>query len=140
MDPIENPFAPGAGSPPPQLSGRSPVIDRAEIALKRIRHGRHAKSQMLLGLRGVGKTVLLNRIAEIAEREGYLISIIEAPEGDSLAEIFAPQLRTFLFRLSASEKARIYARRAMAALRSFASMFKVSYEDFEAGIVADAET
>jgi hypothetical protein len=140
MDPIQNPFAPGAGSPPPQLAGREPVIERAEIALKRIRHGRHAKSQMLLGLRGVGKTVLLNRIAEIAEREGYLITIIEAPEGDSLAEIFAPQLRTFLFRLSASEKARIYARRAAAALRSFASMFKVSYEDFEAGIVADAET
>jgi hypothetical protein len=139
MDPVENPFAPGAGSRPPQLAGRDPIIANATVALKRIRAGRHAKSQMLLGLRGVGKTVLLNRIAELAEGEGYLTSVIEAPEGQRLAEMLAPQLRVLLFKLSRYEKARILANRALAALRSFATVFKVSYGDFEAG-VTDAES
>jgi hypothetical protein len=140
MDPIQNPFAPGAGSRPPQLAGRDPIIDNASVALKRIRIGRHAKSQMLLGLRGVGKTVLLNRIGEIAIDDGYLTSVIEAPEGNTLAEMLAPQLRVLLFRLSGSEKARVLANRAMSTLRSFASVFKVSYADFEAGVTPDSET
>lgn len=139
MDPIENPFAPGAGSRPPQLAGRDPIVEKATISLKRTAAGRHAKSQMLLGLRGVGKTVLLNRIAELAEDEGYLTSVIEAPEGQRLAEMLAPQLRVLLFKLSGQEKARVLANRAMSALRSFASVFKVSYGDFEAG-VTDPET
>ncbi|HYO77603.1 MAG TPA: ATP-binding protein [Thermoanaerobaculia bacterium] len=139
MDPVQNPFAPGAGSRPPQLAGRDPIIEKASITLKRIQIGRHAKSQMLLGLRGVGKTVLLNRIDEIASQAGYLTSVIEAPEGNTLAEMLAPHLRVLLFRISGSEKARVLANRAMSSLRSFASVFKVSYGDFEAG-VADAET
>lgn len=139
MDPVLNPFAPGAGSRPPELAGRDSIIDNASIALKRIRAGRHAKSQMLLGLRGVGKTVLLNRISEIADREGYLTAIVEAPEGDSLAQILVPQLKVLLFRLSGVEKARVVANRAMAALRSFASMFKVSFGDFEAGVAPDTD-
>lgn len=140
MDPVQNPFAPGAGSRPPQLAGRDPIIQKATIALKRIRAGRYAKSQMLLGLRGVGKTVLLNRIAEIAEAEGYLTSVIEAPEGQRLAEMLAPQLRVLLFKLSGYEKGRVLANRAMASLRSFASAFKVSYADVEIGISNDPET
>lgn len=140
MDPVENPFAPGAGSRPPQLAGRDPIIENASIALKRISAGRHAKSQMLLGLRGVGKTVLLNSIAEIAEKEGYLTSVIESPEGQRLAAMLAPQLRVLLFRLSGYEKARAIANRATSALRSFASAFKVSYGELEIGVNADAET
>lgn len=140
MDPVANPFAPGAGSRPPQLAGRDPIIEKASIALKRIRAGRHAKSQMLLGLRGVGKTVLLNRIAEIAETEDYVTSVIEAPEGQRLAEMLAPQLRVLLFKLSGNEKARVLANRAMSILRSFASVFKVSYGDFEAGLTTDPGT
>jgi hypothetical protein len=94
---------------------------------------------MLLGLRGVGKTVLLNRTAEIAEAEGYLTSIIEAPEGNRLAQILAPRLRSILFRLSGHEKARVIANRALSMLRSFARVFKVSYADLEIG-VSNAET
>lgn len=72
MDPLKNPFAPGAGAPPPELAGRETIIEAATIALHRIRLGRPEKSQMLLGLRGVGKTVLLNRISDLAEEIGYL--------------------------------------------------------------------
>jgi len=138
MDPIENPFAPGAGSRPPELAGRTMILENATIALKRTRAGRHAKSQMLLGLRGVGKTVLLNRIAEIAEGERYLTTLIEAPEGQRLAPILAPQLRVVLFKLSGVEKAKVLANRAMAFLRSFATVFKVA--DFDAGTASDVET
>ena len=70
LDPKTNPFAPGAGTQPPELAGREPIIADAEVALALIKRGRPAKSQLLLGLRGVGKTVLLNRIAEIAEAQG----------------------------------------------------------------------
>ena len=81
MDPTTNPFAPGAGSAPPALTGRDEVIRSAEIALQRIRDGRSEKSQFLLGLRGVGKTVLLNHIGHRAEELGYHIVPLEAPEG-----------------------------------------------------------
>jgi hypothetical protein len=137
MDPVLNPFAPGAGSRPPELAGRDPIITNATVALKRVRLGRHAKSQMLLGLRGVGKTVLLNRISEIAEEVGYLTIILEAPEGRRLAELLAPQLRVLLFKLSGVEKARVLANRAMSVLRSFASVFKLSYGDLEIGVEAE---
>jgi Cdc6-like AAA superfamily ATPase len=62
MDPVRNPFAPGAGSRPPELAGRDDVLDSARTALQRVLRGKPAQSQMLLGLRGVGKTVLLNKI------------------------------------------------------------------------------
>ena len=71
MDRRENPFSPGAGTPPPELAGRDRIIEDATVALARVKSGRPAKSQMLLGLRGVGKTVLLNEIARIAEGDGY---------------------------------------------------------------------
>ncbi len=84
MNPLQNPFAPGAGAPPPELAGRDEVIEAARIALHRIRAGRPEKSQMLLGLRGVGKTVLLNRIGDMAEDIGYHLVALEAPEGQRL--------------------------------------------------------
>lgn len=134
MDPVDNPFAPGAGSRPPALTGRDEVIANAHLALKRIAAGRHAKSMMLLGLRGVGKTVLLVRIGEIAEAVGYLAALIEAPEERRLAGLIVPKLRSVLYKLSAVEKARTLANRGLAALRNFASVFKVSYAEFEVGV------
>ena len=91
MDPVRNPFAPGAGSQPPELAGRGEIITAADIALQRILRGRPAQSQMLLGLRGVGKTVLLNRIEQIAEGHGYLTSFIEAPENRKLVDLLYPK-------------------------------------------------
>jgi len=134
MDPVENPFAPGAGSRPPALTGRDEIIGGARVAVRRVKAGRHAKSMMLLGLRGVGKTVLLVRIGEIAEEEGFVTVLIEAPEEKRLAGLIVPKLRAVLYKLSAVEKARGLANRALAALRNFASAFKVSYAEFEVGV------
>lgn len=80
MDPIRNPYAPGAGTPPPELAGREEICEPARIALERTRIGRSAKSYMLVGLRGVGKTVLLNLIREQAEASGIHVLSIEATE------------------------------------------------------------
>ncbi len=79
MDPIRNPYAPGAGTQPPELAGRDEVRESARIALERTRIGRPNKSMMMIGLRGVGKTVLLDRIRECAEAEGIYALQIEAP-------------------------------------------------------------
>ena len=87
MDPVRNPFAPGAGSQPQELAGRDNIVSDATIALRRMRVGKHAQSQMLLGLRGTGKTVLLNTIENAAEDAGYITSAIEAPENRALADL-----------------------------------------------------
>ena len=100
MDPTTNPFAPGAGISPPELAGRDKIITNATAALGRVKAGRHAKSQMLLGLRGVGKTVLLNRIRAIARDQGYLAMAVETPENRSLAETLVPELRRGIYDLS----------------------------------------
>ena len=106
MDPLRNPFAPGAGSRPPELAGRSLLLEAVEFAVRRVRIGRAEKRQMLLGLRGVGKTVLLNRIAELAESIGYEQAQLEAPEGRPLATYLVPALKSMLLRLDRVEQAR----------------------------------
>lgn len=138
MDPLTNPFSPGAGAPPPALVGRDAIIEAAQIALHRVRAGRPEKGQMLLGLRGVGKTVLLNRIESMAEDLGYSVVALEAPEGKRLAESLAPALKGVLIRLSRVEQAKDYAGRALAALRGFASAFKVSIGDIGVEVTSTA--
>ena len=140
MDPTHNPFAPGAGTQPPELAGRDEIIRNATVALGRLRLGRPARSQMLLGLRGVGKTVLLNRIAQLAEEQEYLTVVLEAPEDRTLAEMLVPPLRSLLFKLSRLEKTRDVARRGLAVLRAFAGMFKVSAGDVEFAVGAETGT
>jgi hypothetical protein len=137
MDRARNPFAPGAGTRPPELAGRESIIDDATVALKRVIDGRPAKSQLLLGLRGVGKTVLLNRIAEIAEAQNYLTVVLEAPESRRLAEMLVPPLRATLFKLSGIAHARELANRGIRVLRSFASAFKVKYGGAEFSVEAE---
>lgn len=89
---------------------------------------------MLLGLRGVGKTVLLNRLSDIAEEIGYYTISIEAPEGQRLADFLSPALKGILIQLNKIEKAKEYAVRAMAALRGFASVFKASIGEVDWGV------
>ena len=127
MDPVRNPFAPGAGSRPPELAGRDLILEEAIIAIRRALIGKSSRSQMLLGLRGVGKTVLLNRIEEMASDEGHLTSFIEAPEGKPLGELLVPRLRQVLQKLSLAEQAKAKAHLALRALRSFASAFKFTH-------------
>ena len=139
MDPVRNPFAPGAGTPPPELAGRDGLRAALHVALERARIGRPAKSAMLVGLRGVGKTVLLDRVRDDAEAAGIHTVRIEAPEGRSLPALLAPQLRQALLRLSQIEAAKQYAVRGLRALAGFASKLKVVYGDIEVGFDYDPE-
>jgi hypothetical protein len=140
MDPRLNPYSPGAGSQPPELAGRSTIIENASIALDRIRMGRNARSFVLYGLRGVGKTVLLNRIRNDADARGFVTIHIEAPENRSLPAILAPSLRSMLIKLSAKEKGRDLAQRALRAVAGFARALKVKYQDIEFQVDLPAET
>ena len=139
MDPIRNPFSPGAGTPPPELAGRDDLRESLRVALERARIGRPAKSAMLVGLRGVGKTVLLDRVRDDAEAAGIHTVRLEAPEGRSLPALLAPQLRQALLRLSQIAAAREYAVRGLRALAGFASKLKVTFGDIEVGIDYDPE-
>ncbi|MGV3655312.1 MAG: ATP-binding protein [Noviherbaspirillum sp.] len=139
MDPIRNPFSPGAGTPPPELAGRDELRESLRIALERARIGRPAKSAMLVGLRGVGKTVLLDRVREDAESAGIHTLRVEAPEGRSLPALLAPQLRQALLRLSQIAAAKDYAVRGLRALAGFASKLKFTFGDIEVGIDYDPE-
>jgi hypothetical protein len=139
MNPIRNPFAPGAGTPPPELAGRGTLIESVHIALERARIGRPAKSAMLVGLRGVGKTVLLDRMRDDAEATGIHTVRLEAPEGRSLPALLAPQLRQALLRLSQLDAAKAFAIRGLRALAGFARRLKVTYNDIEVGIDYEPE-
>lgn len=139
MDPIRNPFSPGAGTPPPELAGRDELREALKIAIARVRIGRPAKSAIMVGLRGVGKTVLLDRIRSDAEANGVHTIRIEAPEGRSLPAILAPQIRIALLRLSQVEAAKEYAIRGLRALAGFVSKLKVTFNDIEVGLDYEPE-
>lgn len=134
MDPIRNPFAPGAGSQPPELAGREQIIATADIALQRVILGRPAQSQMLLGLRGVGKTVLLGRIEQLAEERGFETSFIEAPEDRAFVDLIYPKLLQALRKFSLADKAKEATYSALRALRSFAGAFKIKVGDYEVSV------
>jgi len=139
MDPRRNPFAPGAGTPPPALAGRDDIIERASIALDRIRDGRAARSFILYGLRGVGKTVLLNKVSLESEARGFAVVNIEAPEDRTLPGILVPALRATLLRFSRIKAVKTGFARALRALASFAKTLKVKYEDIEFGLDIEVE-
>jgi hypothetical protein len=139
MDPRTNPYAPGAGTPPPELAGRDNAIEQAAVALDRIREGRAARSLIFYGLRGVGKTVLLNRIRVDAEARGILAVRMEAPEERSLPALLAPPLRAALLRLDRGKAIKAAGRRALSALAGFASSLKLKYQDIELGIDVPTE-
>lgn len=139
MDPIRNPYAPGAGTPPPELAGRDELREAIRIALERVRAGRPTKSVLMIGLRGVGKTVLLDRMRDDAEASGIHTIRVEAPEARSLPAILAPQLRQALLRLSRIAQARDLAQRALRGLAGFAKALKVKYQDIEVGLDLEPE-
>lgn len=139
MDPVRNPFAPGAGTPPPELAGRAMILDELTVTLQRIALGKPAQSSILVGLRGVGKTVLLVRLSEIAETIGFRTHLIEAHEEKPLSALIVPGLRQILIRLSEIERARDAARRGLRVLRSFLNSIRLTYGDFEIGLGIDPE-
>lgn len=138
MNPLRNPFSPGAGSPPPELAGRSDILQRAELALARIKAKRSEKSFLLVGLRGVGKTVLLHKIETLAADSGYKPIMIEAREDKKLAELLIPYLRQLLYMLDVGEMVSDKVKRAYRVLKSF--VIKVSPEGgLELGLDIDPE-
>jgi len=139
MDPRRNPYAPGAGTPPPELAGRDELIERAAVALDRIGDGRPDKSLVLVGLRGVGKTVLLNRILQDAEHRGLACVRLEAPEDRSLPAILAPALRGTLIKLDRTKAAGAAAKKALKALAGFVGALKVKFEDIEVSVGVPSE-
>lgn len=139
MDPRTNPYAPGAGTQPPELAGRDEIIERAAIALDRFRGGLSARSLLLVGLRGVGKTVLLTRIAQESEARGFVVVMMEAPEKRSLPALLIPHLRAALLRLDRIAAAGDLAKKALKALGGFVSAMKVKYQDIEFGIDLGSE-
>ena len=139
MDPLLNPFSPGAGSPPPELAGRDDLLMQARVTLGRIKAGRYEQSLMLVGLRGVGKTVLLNRVRELATEAGYGVAMIEATESRSLPELLLPALRQILYRLDGMAGVSDKVKRSLRVLRSFVGAIKLKVGELEVGLDIDPE-
>jgi hypothetical protein len=139
MDKIKNPFSPGAGSPPPELAGRDGILESARVLLGRVKEKRSEKSILLTGLRGVGKTVLLNEIERIAADQGYRTIQIEAHEDKPLAALLVPHLRRLLYDLDRIKGVSEKVRHGIGVLRSFIGTLKLTYGDYEVGIDIEPE-
>ena len=140
MNPLTNPFSPGAGNQPPELAGRSELLYKVEVLLARVKAGRSEQSMFMVGLRGVGKTVLLNRVREMAEEQGYQALLIEAHESKSLPLLLLPPLRQVLFALDRMQNISQKVKRGLRVLRSFIGGIKVKMGDAEFGLDIDPET
>lgn len=134
MDPRTNPYAPGAGTIPPELAGREETIEKASIALDRCRNGLASRGLLFVGLRGVGKTVLLTRISQEAEAKSFVVVSIETPEKRSLPSLLIPALRSALLKLDRMAAAGNLVKRALRVLGGFVGVMKLKYEDVEFGV------
>jgi len=119
MDPVRNPYSPGAGTRPPALVGRDREIDAMDVALQRLLLGRDGRSQLLTGLRGVGKTVLLNEFELLADGRGYFHEHVEVAEDGTFAPKLAAALRRVVIAMDAKRRVGERARRALGVLRAF---------------------
>lgn len=134
MDNAKNPFTPGAGSLPPEMAGRADVVEMARILFARTLNHRAEKSMLLNGLRGVGKTVLLNHMRHLAEQQGYKTVFMEAQAGRPLAAALAPHLRSVLYDLDLMAQAGQKLKRALQVLRNFIGVVKIDMGDFGIGL------
>ncbi len=139
MDPVLNPFVPGAGTQPPKMAGREDLLERTRITLERMKAGRGSKSFIVVGLRGVGKTVLLNQVYTKATELEFCAVQIEAHENKSLSALLTPQLRQILFRLDKLARASEKAKQGLRVLAAFANSLKASVGDIEFGLSIDPE-
>lgn len=134
MDPKKNPFSPGAGNTPPELAGREDVLTDAATAIGRVARGNHSRSQLLLGLRGVGKTVLLNEVERMADESKLITAVIEAPESRNFLEKLTPQLRKVILKFDRIAALSQHANQIRVALRNFASVFRLKHQDLEVSV------
>lgn len=139
MDPRTNPYAPGAGTLPPDLAGRDDLMERVSIQLDRCRNGLAFRGFLLVGLRGVGKTVLLTRLAQEAEAREFAVVSIETPERRSLPALLIPALRTVLLRLDLRSATSDVGKKALRVLGGFVSAMKLKFEDIEFGLDLGSE-
>ncbi|MFA6569151.1 MAG: ATP-binding protein [Victivallales bacterium] len=139
MDPIKNPFSPGAGSPPPELVGRDAILEQSRILLGRVLQKRSEKSILLTGLRGVGKTVLLNEMNKSALSAGYRTVFVEALEDKPLAVLLVPHLRRLFYDLDRIAGTGDKVRKGLSVLKSFIGTIKVSVGDVEFGLDIEPE-
>ncbi len=121
MDPRDNPYTPNAGARPAALVGRDEEIAAFDLLLARLQNGHTEQSQIVVGLRGVGKTVLLNEFRERAEERKWVAIDIEVAKNDDddFRRLITREARTALFALSPREKWGERANRAASVLRSF---------------------
>ena len=139
MNPQANPYAPGAGTPPPELAGRDSVLADARTAIQRNQSGKSARSFMFVGLRGVGKTVLLNEVQVIAEEQGALTDFIEVSIHEPLSKTIIPTLRATLLKLDRIKGVSEKVKKGLRVLKSFVGAVKVKYDDVEFSVDVDAE-
>ena len=137
MEPRTNPYSPGAGSFPQELAGRDGLIKEVDIELDRCCSGYSHRGKILVGLRGVGKTVLLNELSNRAEVKGHWATLIETPENRSLPSVLIPALRNLL--LSSHLTARLR-KQALGVLGGFIQAMKVKFNDVEVSFEIESET
>ncbi|MGH7996199.1 MAG: ATP-binding protein [Opitutaceae bacterium] len=138
MNPNDNPFSPGAGAQPPALAGRADLLEQSAIALARLKAGRHDRSLMIVGLRGVGKTVLLNRVLSQAEDLGYKSVMVEVHERKPLAVALVPELRRLYLEMNRVAAAGAALKKFGGVLRSFLNGVKLKYKEVEFAMEGDA--
>jgi hypothetical protein len=119
MDALQNPYAPGAGTRPPLLTGRDPELEAFRVLLGRLERGHPEQSLLVTGLRGVGKTVLLDAFEGIAEDAGWFASFSELTSDTDLPKLLSTACREALFDLNRQERVKDRVRRAMGALKAF---------------------
>ncbi|MFT8896702.1 MAG: ATP-binding protein [Acetobacter sp.] len=125
MDPVRNPYVPGAGASPPELAGREDLFTQAGIVLQRALAGKSARSFIATGLRGVGKTVVLARVEQLAKSAGYLTCFVEAEEEKPLGVTLAPHLRRMMLELDRLGAVTEQVKRGLRVLKSFASGLRI---------------
>lgn len=139
MNPRANPYAPGAGTPPPELAGRDTILADARLAIQRNAAGKSARSFMFVGLRGVGKTVLLNEVQAMADEEGAITDFIEISANEPLSVTIIATLRAALLKLDRIKGVSEQVKKGLRVLKSFVGAVKVKYGDVEFSVDVDDE-
>jgi hypothetical protein len=135
MDPVRNPYEPNAGAMPPLLAGRDVTIKDFLAVLGRIQAGRAPRSLIPYGLRGVGKTVLLNYFENQAQQNGFLVAHVEVSDDGAFLYKLVAELRRILISLDIATRVNEAAKRAMRVLKSF--VLKVNFAELSAELGVD---
>ncbi len=120
MDPVRNPYAPGAGQRPPELAGRDTELAQFDVVLERVARGRPERSLVLTGLRGVGKTVLLNTLRSAAMNRLWGTGKLEAKPDQSLRRPVTAALHMAVRELAPRHRAPDRVDEFLAVLKAFA--------------------